>query len=154
MHTLPAQAAALTKVERKQETVELGNNRYIVFIGESNGTQFGYTADLIVTDKGVPHFEPIFTEEFDVDSRNINLSEGIAFQAESYHFDKITNMLDYTFTDSERHQRFQFKYHLDTDLFTLREVVMQKEETCEKPPCAQTTTPQVIYKAKYHAPAK
>ena len=125
---LQAIAAEHPKSERKQETIELGNNRFLIFVGEPNNSQFAYTADLVVTQNGVPHFEPLFTEEYDPDTNSVNLSEGIAFQAETYHFDKNTYTLDFTMMDTNKHVRYQYKYLLAVDMFTLQQVVMQKGE--------------------------
>ena len=140
--TANAYAADYPKVERKQETVELGNSRFLIIAGEKNYTQFAYTADLVVLEKGVPHFDPLFTEEYDVDTNTVHLSEGIAFQAESYHFDKGAKTFRYAVVDADKQARFQYKYRLDGDILKLSEVLMQNITD------GQPGTPKTIYKVK------
>ena len=138
---LPALAQTTAKPERKQETIELGNNRFLIFVGEPGATGFAYTADMVVTNNGVPHFEPLFMEEYDADTNQAHLSEGVAFQAGSYHFDKNAGMLEYTAFDAEKNARYQCKYHFAVDMFTLQEVAMQKDD-------GLAGIPKIIYKAK------
>jgi len=136
--TLPACAA---EPERKQETVALGENRFLIFVAEPGGEQFITTIDLIAIEDGIPHFEPIFTQGYDVEEDEINTSEGVAFQAASYHFDTATRILDYTVIDSEKQVRYRYTFHFEDDRFLLNEVTMQKDSSEE------TTIPKVLYKA-------
>ena len=133
--------AAPAKAERKQETVDIGNNHFLIFSGEPNGTQYAYTTDMVVIQNGIPHLDPLFTEEYDIDSNSVNIGEGVAFLAENYHFDKAAHTLNYTSYDADRHTRFQFLYLLATDMMTLQQVIMQKEEN------GKPGQPKTIFKA-------
>lgn len=134
----PAYAA---QPERTQETVDLGNNRFLIFVGEPNETRYAYTADLVVLQNNIPHFEPLFAEEYDADNNTANLSEGLAFLAQNYHFDKNTSMLIYTYDDAKKHLRYVFKYLLVVDIFKLQEVVAQSVMNNNA-----TSIPKVLFK--------
>ena len=45
----------------RQETVTLGDNRFIIFSGMANQKQYGYTADQVKIENGILHFDPPFT---------------------------------------------------------------------------------------------
>ena len=138
---LPAYAAEPAKPERTQQTVELGNNRFLIFVGEPNDDLYAYTADLIVLKNGIPHFEPLFMEEYDAESNAVNLSEGLVFQAKNYHYDKADSTLDITTEDAQKQNRFEYKYHLDTDIMKLKDVIMQNIG-------GQTSAPIILYRAE------
>lgn len=153
--SLPTHAAEVRKPvnaqELKQETVALGDNRFIIFSGTpDNNGQFGYTADLIKIEGGMPHYAPLFIEDYDVDSNTARLSYGVAFLCLSYHFDKPTNTFTYTGFDPDTNTRLQLTYKLDTDIFRLQEVESQKTPLCAKEPCTPLP-PKTIFKAPTNA---
>jgi hypothetical protein len=139
--------------DMKQETVALGDNRFIIFNGSPNAdSEYGYTADLIKIENGTPHFDPLFIEEYDADNNASHLTYGVAFMCSSYRFDKATSTFTYTAVDPENKARLQLTYKLDVDIFKLQEVVSQKTASCEKEPCAPLppTTLFKIADAKTH----
>lgn len=138
---LPAYAAAPAKPERIQETIDLGKNRFIIFMGEPNDDLYAYTADLIVMKGGVPHFAPLFMEDYDSESNSVTLSEGLVFQAKSYHYDKANATLDITTEDAQKQSRVVYKYHLDNDIMKLQTVIWQKVG-------GPSAAPKVLYKAE------
>ena len=130
--------------ERHQETISVGDNRFLIFVGAPGESQDGYTVDLIKTENGVPHFDTLFIEDYDIDTRNVSISEGVAFQAISYHYDKATNMLDYTTIAPDIHVRYQYKYKFSGDRFLLQEVILQEDLPCPEQPCTPAK-PEVIF---------
>lgn len=129
----------------RQETVALGSNRFLIFSGTSNGRgEYGYSVDLVKIDDGVPHFDPLFIEEYVRETNSANLSYGVAFMALSYRFDKADNTMTYTFSDEDTQTRYQLKYWLDVDIFKLREVISQT--MCPKEPCPPSL-PKTVFKA-------
>jgi hypothetical protein len=124
--------------EQKQETVALGDNRFLIFSGSPGPIQYIYSVDIVKIDGGIPHFEPIFMEDYDIDTNSYRLSEGAAFPATSYHFDKATGSLSYTAKDTQSEAQFQYSYHLDTDIFKLQGVLVQE---------TPATAPKSLFKA-------
>ena len=147
--TFPAQAAETRKAMQqqdvvKQETIDLGNSRFLIFSGTANEhALYGYTVDLVKIENGIPHFDPLFIEDYNPETNQAVLGYGVAFMCLSYHFDKADNSMTYTVED-ENKTRLQLKYKLDVDIFKLEEVVSQTP--CAKEPCAPTP-PQTIFKA-------
>jgi hypothetical protein len=136
----PVFAQTAPRAERRQETVELGNNRFLIFSGEPNGEQHAYTADLIVIQNNIPRMEPLFAEEYVFATNSANITEGIAFIASDFNFDKSTQTLTFNTHDADRHARFTYKYTLAVDMLTLREVWGQKDNE-------PNAKPEIIYKA-------
>jgi len=149
---LPALAEAPRKALNtqdvtKQETVVLGNSRFLIFSGTlGDHGQYGYTVDLVKIENAIPHFDPLFMEEYNADTNTAKLEYGVAFMALSYHFDKADGTLTYTSLDPETNTRLQFKYTLDVDIFKLDEVVSQKTGPCPKEPCTPAP-PKTVFKA-------
>lgn len=138
--------------QRQQETVALGGNRFFIFSGMPNEHYItGYTIDLIKVDNGVPHFDTLLAEDFDVATNMFSRSEGMAFFATSYHYDKASGQLDYTTYPHGSDTVYMYKYHFAGNTFKLDEVVSQKP--CPKTPC-KDNEPKVIYKADQHAKAQ
>lgn len=130
----------------KQETVSLGNNRFLIYSGTAGERgQYGYSVDLVKIEGGIPRFDPLFIEEFNPDINQAKLEYGVAFLCSSYHFDKINNSMTYTVELEETHERLLLKYRLDVDIFKLEEVVSQKTGPCPKEPCTPSA-PKTIYK--------
>jgi len=122
--------------DMREETVDLGGNRYLIFSGSPGPNQYIYSVDIITTKKGVPHIEPIFMEDYDLDTGSVALSEGAAFPEMSYHFDKKNNLLEYTSKDPQTSTHYQYKYLLSGDSFLLQEVLAQDAPSpCAKEPC-------------------
>jgi hypothetical protein len=147
---LPANADPVARGERTQETTILGDNRFLIFVGSPDNGQTGYTVDLIKIDNGIPYYVPLFMEEYDVDTGAVNLSDGVAFMAEHYRFDRAAGTLEYTSIDRGRHAHIRYKYKLNVDILTLQEVVGQKDGPCADPSC-KTNMPRLLYKAKANA---
>ena len=128
----------------------LGNNRFLIFSGTaSERGQYGYTVDLVKIEDGIPHFDPLFIEEYNSETNQVKLEYGVAFMCLSYHFDKTDNSMTYSFED-EAQNRLQLKYKLDVDIFKLDEVVSQKQGPCPQAPCAPSQ-PITIFKAVANA---
>lgn len=147
--SLPAFATETVKPDdvTRQETVSLGNNRFLIFSGTAaENKEYGYTVDLVKIEGGVPRFDPLFIEEYDAQRNAPNLSYGVAFFALNYHFDKASNTLDYTMIDRDDGTRWQFKYKLDVDIFKLQKVITQARTACAKEPC-QPPPPEVVFSA-------
>ncbi len=150
---LPAHAATARKQMSeqdilKQETVSLGNNRFLIYSGTAGEHgQYGYTVDLVKIEGGIPHFDPLFIEEYNPDINRSKLEYGVAFMCLSYHFDKADSSMTYTIEQEETHERLQLKYKLDVDIFKLQEVVSQKTGPCPKEPCTPTP-PKTIFTGK------
>jgi hypothetical protein len=120
----------------KQETVALGGNRFLIFSGSQGAYQYAYSLDLVKIDGGVPHFEPLFIEEYDPTTNSVALSDGVGFGAESYRFDTKTDTLSYTSRDVGDGPKLAFKYQLNGDTLTLQEVLTQE----------QNGMPETLYK--------
>jgi hypothetical protein len=155
----PAQAETARKAPQqqditKQETVALGDNRFLIFSGTAaGGGQYGYTVDLVKIEDGIPHFDPLFIEDYNEDTNKAQLDYGVAFMALSYHFNKSDNTMSFTTEDEENHTRMQLNYKLDVDIFKLQKVVSQKIGPCPKKPCtpsAPTTVFKAVANAKTH----
>lgn len=141
---MASKKAAMLK-DWKQETVALGNNRFLIFSGTPGAYEYVYGIELFQIDGGIPHIEPLFMQEFNPDTREMDLSEaGVAISAGSYHFDKADNMLSYTSRNAEGSMRYRYKYKLIGDTFNLEEVIMQ--EHCADASC-KSSPPEVIFKA-------
>ena len=142
------EAMLLTK---KQETIALGNNRFLIFSGSLNDDkQYGFTIDLVEIQNGTPRFDPLFMEDFDPETQKHTMSLGAAFFAQNYHYDKITNALNYTSVSSDNMSRLQYRYVLEGDTLTLNEVLSQKIIPCQQEPCKKAL-PQAIFKAGNNA---
>lgn len=151
-HATSARKAPSQQDIVKQETVALGNNRFLIYSGTAGELgQYGYTVDLVKIEGGIPRFDPLFIEEFNPETNQAKLEYGVAFLCSSYHFDKIANVMTYTVDIPQPRERLQLRYRLDTDIFRLEEVLSQKTAPCPKEPCAPLA-PQTIYKGITHAP--
>lgn len=132
----------------RQETIALGNNRFLIFSGTAGENKsYGYTVDLVKIENGIPRFEPLFMEEYDAGRNAARLEYGVAFFAQSYHYDKNAGTLDYTFIDPDDKTRTQYKFKLDVDILKLQEVVTQDKPDCAQPPC-KPPLPKVVFNAK------
>ncbi len=135
---LPASADAEAQKEAilkdfKQETVALGNNRFLIIDGGPATYEYVYGFDMIRLENGVPKREPLFMQAFDAETRTSGLSEGVAISALNYNFDKNDSTLTYTSRSADNTMRYRYRYTLDGDMFLLEEVIGQ--EQCEKPGC-------------------
>lgn len=130
---LPAPAPAETTQigERTQETIPVGDSRFLIFVGAPDGRQVGYTVDMIKIEEGIPFYVPLFMEEFDTETKTARLSYGVAFYAVSYHYDRAANLLNLKTVDDSTHTRYDYRYRLDNDIFHLQQVTRQ-DSTCEK----------------------
>ena len=131
----------------KQETIALGNNRFLLFSGTKSPFQYAYSIDLIKTEGGVPKMEPLFMEEYDIDSKKFTLSEGVGFAAQYYHFDVASGRLDYTARDIDEKTRFAYKYRLAGDTLKLLEIATQDTGDCTDASC-KNAPPEIIFKAE------
>ncbi len=148
----PTQNAASSRELTKQETIALGANRFLIISGSAaSNNAYGYTIDLIKLDNGIPHFDPLFMEEYAPETNTAHLEYGIAFMATSYNFDKAYETLTLTTDDFDTHTRYQLHYKLDVDIFKLLDVVSQA--ICDKTPCTPTT-PKTVYTAQITPAAK
>lgn len=127
----PAVAETQSYGERTQETIPVGDNRFLIFVGAPDGTQVGYTVDMLKIDDGIPYYIPLFMEEFNHDTKKPELSYGVAFQAATYHYDKEKQILDFRTLEPETKTRTDYKYKLDTDILHLKLVTTQSD-TCSK----------------------
>ena len=150
---LPAQATETRKAMAqqdviKQETIDLGNSRFLIFSGTANEhALYGYTVDLVKIENGIPHFDPLFIEDYNPETNQAVLGYGVAFMCLSYHFNKADNSMTYTMED-ENKTRLQLKYKLDVDIFKLEQV--DSQTPCAKEPCAPMP-PKTIFKAATNA---
>jgi hypothetical protein len=153
----PASAASVRKQMPqqdivRQETVPLGNNRFLIYSGTAGERgQYGYSVDLVKIEGGIPRFDPLFIEEYNPDLNSAKLEYGVAFLCSSYHFDKTNNSMTYTVEMQETSERLLLKYKLDVDIFKLEEVMSQKTGPCPKEPCTPSA-PKTIYKGITNAP--
>jgi hypothetical protein len=132
----------------RQETVALGDNRFLIFSGTAGQEKhYGYTVDLVKIEDGIPRFDPLFMEEYDLDRNAARLEYGVAFMALSYRFDRNDGTFDYTVVDAEDQSRYQYKYKLDVDIFKLQEVITQAKAECAKEPC-KPPPPKVVFNVK------
>src|SRR4051812_15720583 len=78
-HAAEAPRKAIPQQElTKQETVALGDNRFLIFSGTaSDHGEYGYTIDLVKIEGGIPHFDPLFIEEYNPDTNRAKLEYGI-----------------------------------------------------------------------------
>jgi hypothetical protein len=130
----------------KQETVALGNNRFLIFSGTAGERgQYGYTVDLIKIDGGIPRFDPLFIEEYNPDLNRARLEYGVAFMCTSYHYDRPANLLNFTIDLEDTGERLLLKYRLDVDILRLVEVMSQKTGPCPQAPC-KPGVPRTIFK--------
>ncbi|NBO19047.1 MAG: hypothetical protein EBV03_07470 [Proteobacteria bacterium] len=142
---LPATAQTQAFGERTQETIPVGNNRFLIFVGAPDGEQTGYTVDLIQVQDGMPFYVPLFIEDFDPVKQAAKLSYGVAFFAKSYLYDRATNTMNIRATGSQTGSLIEMRYRLDGDIFHLLQV------TSTTPP---SSVPQVLYKASAPAAAQ
>lgn len=118
----PALAQTQPFGERTQETVPVGNGRFLIFVGAPDEKRTGYTVDLIQVSDGIPFYVPLFIEDFDAETGGVHLSYGVAFFAKSYTYDRATNHLTIkadSVTDSATH--YEMRYRLDGDIFHLQQ---------------------------------
>jgi|GEM_PF-4808340 len=145
-------ATALEKIKAeditRQETIALGNNRFLIFSGTAGEhKQYGYMVDLVKIENGTPRFDPLFMEEYVHELNASRLAYGVAFMAQNYRFDKSDNTLDFTVIDPEDHARYQYKYKLDLDILKLQEVITQAKAECAQEPC-KPPAPKVVFNVK------
>jgi len=154
--SLPAIAADDTSIEQqkqeiiknsRQETIALGNNRFLLFSGSKSPFQYAYSIDLLRIEGGVPKLEPLFMEEYDIDSKKFTLSEGVGFPALSYHFDPASGRLDYNSRDVDATMRSAYKYKLVGDTFKLLEIAVQDTGDCADASC-KNTPPKILFKTE------
>ena len=122
----------------KLDTVPMGNNEFMMFNGTFAAYQYVYSIELIKIEGGTPHYEPLFMEEYDPKEKTVGLSDGTAFPAVSYHFDKASGVLDYTAKLEPEGAPLEYKYELKGDTFMLQEVLAPGENGGQ---------PTVIFKA-------
>ncbi|MBY0408352.1 MAG: hypothetical protein K2Q01_11735 [Rickettsiales bacterium] len=135
--SLPAHAETQSYGERTQETVPVGDNKFLIFVGAPDASQSGYTADMIQIEEGIPFYVPLFMEEYDPESNTTQLGYGVAFQAISYDYNKMSKTLDIRTMDDERKKRYNLRYSLDTDILHLKKVTSE-ESSCTRN-CKQIT---------------
>lgn len=135
---LPAAAQAQPFGERTQETIPVGGNRFLIFVGAPDGEQVGYTVDLIQVQDGIPFYVPLFIEDFDPATRKPKLSYGVAFFAKSYLFDRATRTMSIRAQGAQTGSIIEMRYRLDDDIFHLLQV------NSTTPP---GKVPEVLFKA-------
>jgi len=149
-HAEDARKAPAQQDLMKQETVALGNNRFLIFSGTAGDKgQYGYTVDLVKIEGGIPHFDPLFIEEYNPETNKANLEYGVAFMCLGYRYDKADNSMTYTVEDESK-TRLQLKYKLDVDIFKLQEVDSQRTGPCPKEPCTPAP-PKIVFTAAANA---
>lgn len=139
-----AQKKADAAKQMTQESVPLGGGRFLLIDGGPGVYENVYGFDIIKVVDGIPRREPLFMQEFDAESRNMALSDGVAVSAMNYAFDRNDNTLVYTSRSADGAMRYRYKYTLVTDMFILDEVIGQ--EYCADASC-KSKTPQVIFKS-------
>ena len=154
--TVAAPAPAATKSDpNTQETITLGNNRFLIFSGTASDIPshgYGYTIDLVKIDNGIPHFDPLFIEDFDLETKAPRLQYGVAFMATQYTFNKADNSMTYVTFDPETNAHLKLTYKLDVDIFKLQEAVGELPQPCAKDPCPPSA-PQTLFKVSANAQA-
>ncbi len=131
LFAFPAYAEDPAASERTQETIPVGDSRFLIFVGAPDDGQIGYTVDLIKVDDGTPYYIPLFMEEYNHDTNTAQLSYGVAFEAVSYHYNKTEHTLDIRSIAPETKTRLDLHYTLDDDILHLQSV-MSQPETCKK----------------------
>lgn len=149
----PASAEPASYGERTQETVPVGSNQFLIFVGAPDGAQSGYTVDMIQINEGIPFYVPLFMEEYDTDTHRIALGYGVAFQAVSYTFSKASGVLEFKTVEESKGALYDFRYRLAKDIFKLQQVTVQRNTPCTGDAC-KTMLPKVLFKAADHATAR
>ncbi len=137
---LASPALAQDAGERTQETVPVGEGRFLIFVGAPDGAQSGYTADMIKVEDGTPYYIPLFMEEYDPETNTAKLAYGVAFEATSYHYDKDKKSLAIRNINGPNRQ--DLTYALDNDILHLKTVTSQKSD------CKKDCKPKQLFKAK------
>lgn len=111
--------------ERTQETVPVGEGRFLIFVGAPTEAQMGYTVDLIKVEDGVPYYIPLFIEDYDAETNTAKLGYGVAFEAADYRFSKTEQTLDIQTLRPETKSKLLLHYTLDDDILHLQSVMAQ-----------------------------
>lgn len=107
--------------QRTQETIPVGDNRFLIYVGAQNEDVIGYTVDMIKIDNGIPFYVPLFIEDYDIATNSVDLSYGVAFFAHNYIFERDTKIMTIkTFGKSKT--LYALRYRLDDDIFHLLSV--------------------------------
>jgi len=121
--------------ERTQETIDVGEGRFLIFVGAPTDGQVGYTVDLLKIEDGAPFYIPLFMEEYDPETNKAQLGYGVAFEAVSYRYNKAKKTLDIRTLNPETKTRLDLHYTLDEDILHLKTVTSQPQkcagETCK-----------------------
>lgn len=138
----PVTAETTAFGERTQETVPVGGGKFLIFVGATDGSRIGYTVDMIQIQDGIPFYVPLFIEDYDADTNRAKLSYGVAFYANTYLYDRNTNIMEIKTIDAGSGKKYDLRYRLDGDIFHLLQVAASNGKG----------VPKIIFKATTATP--